>query len=74
MTGDTKKGKHMSTDLTFITNEGDKSLLERFKVLLGNNTRFNEGDRDVGRIKNNPGSWTNIFSAFNTLCANKEEE
>jgi hypothetical protein len=30
----------MTTDLTFITNEADKSLLDRFKVLLGGNTRF----------------------------------
>lgn len=30
----------MTTDLTFITNEDGKSLLERFKVLLGSNTRF----------------------------------
>lgn len=30
----------MTTDLTFITNQEDKSLLDRFKVLLGSNTRF----------------------------------
>jgi superfamily II DNA or RNA helicase len=30
----------MSTDLTFITNEGGQSLRDRFAVLLGNNTRF----------------------------------
>lgn len=30
----------MTTDLTFITNEDSNSLLERFKVLLGNNTQF----------------------------------
>ena len=30
----------MSSDLTFITNEPGKSLFERFKVLLGGNTRF----------------------------------
>lgn len=30
----------MSTDLTFITNEGDRNLLERFKVLIGSNTQF----------------------------------
>src|SRR5437868_14786985 len=30
----------MSSDLTFITNEGGKNLRDRFGVLLGNNTRF----------------------------------
>lgn len=30
----------MTTDLTFITNEQSQSLLKRFKVLLGGNTRF----------------------------------
>ncbi|MBM4158164.1 MAG: helicase [Ignavibacteria bacterium] len=30
----------MSTDLTFITNQPDSSLLERFKVLIKSNTKF----------------------------------
>lgn len=30
----------MTTDLTFITNEQGQSLLERFKILLGSNTRY----------------------------------
>ena len=29
----------MSSDLTFITNEGGRSLADRFNVLLGDNTR-----------------------------------
>lgn len=29
----------MSTDRTFISNEAGQSLHERFRVLLGNNTR-----------------------------------
>ena len=30
----------MSSDLTFLTNEPGKSLLDRFQALLGSNTRF----------------------------------
>src|SRR5437868_8804269 len=30
----------MSSDLTFLTNETGKSLLDRFQALLGKNTRF----------------------------------
>lgn len=30
----------MSSDLTFLTNEPGKSLLDRFRALLGANTRF----------------------------------
>src|SRR5688572_3893113 len=30
----------MSTDLTFFTNEPGRSVLERFRSLLGDNTRF----------------------------------
>lgn len=32
----------MSSDLTFITNEPGKTLVERFNVLLRSNTRFFE--------------------------------
>ena len=31
---------HMSSDLTFITNEAGKHLRDRFGVLLGDDTRF----------------------------------
>jgi len=30
----------MSSDLTFLTNEPGKSLLDRFQALLGENTMF----------------------------------
>lgn len=30
----------MSSDLTFLTNEPGKALLDRFQALLGTNTRF----------------------------------
>jgi hypothetical protein len=38
--GKTHERQRMSTDLTFFTNEPDKTLLDRFKVTIEQNTRF----------------------------------
>lgn len=36
---DSSQSQFMSTDRTFITNEDGQNLYERFRVLLGNNTK-----------------------------------
>jgi hypothetical protein len=37
---DVTKHKPIITDLTFFTNEPEHSLLDRFRVTIGQNTRF----------------------------------